>query len=109
MKKFVPFQKNRLVLCLATLLTVLSATSQTYTTVAAGNWSSPSTWSGGTIPNSTVGFGKTINIKHSVVYDLNTYLNSFGELNIIGDTLHFNNKDINVAFGGNLNVLNAGL
>lgn len=109
MKKFVPFQKNRLVLCLATLLTVLSATSQTYTTVAAGNWSSPSTWSGGTIPNSTVGFGKTINIKHRVVYDLNTDLNIFGDLNITGDTLHFNNKDINVAFGGNLNVLNGGL
>lgn len=109
MRKFVPFEKSRLTLCLAILLTALSATSQTYTTVAAGNWSNPSTWSGGMIPNSTIDFGKTVNIKHGVVYDLNTDLNISGNLNITGDTLHFNNKDINIAFSGNLAVLNGSI
>src|SRR5690242_19967766 len=83
---------------LALLLTVVSTAQTTYTTRAAGNWSSATTWVGGKIPGSTIAKGITVIIKHTVTFDQNNDLSISGTLNIT-DTLKFSTaakKDISV-------------
>src|SRR3954464_513833 len=73
----------------AGILLSLGVSAQTYTTQAAGNWSSPATWVGGVVPSSTIAAGKIVTIKHAVTFDLNTDISIGGTLNIVADTLRF--------------------
>ena len=53
-------------------LFVSSALSVTYTSIANGNWTATSTWTGGTVPPITGGIvpsADTINIRHEVDYN----------------------------------------
>src|SRR5829696_1922883 len=74
-----------------TFVLLLSAIvmAQTYTTAAAGNWTSPSTWVGGTIPSYNITSGMVVNIKHRVNCDLTNDIIIAGKLNVVGDTLFF--------------------
>src|SRR2546423_3074196 len=112
MKTFVPLPKTKLIVCLAALFTTLIAKAQTYTSIAAGNWSSSSTWSGGIVPPSTIPAGATVNITKAVVCDLSSDINISGTLNVTGDTLRFSSgfsKSIRVKQGGLLKVTKGGL
>lgn len=89
----------------------LMAMAQTYTTVAAGNWTSAATWSGGIVPSTTISSGKIVNINHKVTFNLNSDLSISGKLSITGDTLQFGSsydKKIIVGSTGTLNVKNGG-
>jgi hypothetical protein len=52
------------------LFSVGAAQAVTYTTIADGNWSSAATWSGGQIPPSSLTTGNTIEIRHTVSYNV---------------------------------------
>ncbi len=93
-------------------LLAVTAAAQTYTTKAAGNWNSATTWEGGLVPTTTIGAGMMVNVKHAVVFNLNSDLTISGTLNITMDTLRFPSsydKKITVASAGKLSVKNAGL
>lgn len=83
--------------------------AQTYTTKADGDWSSPSTWTGGLVPSATIAAGKTVNIKNKVNFDLNSDLSVSGTLSIINDTLDFGSfgKNVVVNTGGLFYVSNS--
>ena len=74
---------HRASLILVTLFLSLSLQAQTYTTIANGDWTSSSTWQGGTVPptNGTITSGMVINIKHMVTYSSSSITNS-GTINI---------------------------
>jgi len=65
------FKRKCLLVLLLLKLTAISAISQTtYTTIANGNWTSASTWQGGSIPNlSSLPSNATVNIRHTVNYN----------------------------------------
>jgi len=59
------------------LLGKLTASAQTYTTIANGSWSSASTWQGGSIPNANnITATMVINIKHVITYTGSSINNS---------------------------------
>lgn len=99
-------KKTHLSFCCVIL--ALSSMGQTYTTKADGNWSNPSTWTGGIAPGATIAAGQIINIKNKVAFDLANDLIISGTLNIINDTLDFTSFDKNVLVnaGGLLSVSN---
>lgn len=89
----------------------IAAAAQTHTTKAPGNWNSPSTWEGGNVPGATIDAGKTVTVKHAVLFNLSSDLTINGTLNIQGDTLRFNasyDKKITVASSGCLLVKKGG-
>ncbi|MCB9267294.1 MAG: T9SS type A sorting domain-containing protein [Lewinellaceae bacterium] len=57
--------RNLFLFTLLFLLTNLVG-AQTYTTVASGDWTSPSTWDGNGVPPGTIPAGATVNIDHKV-------------------------------------------
>jgi hypothetical protein len=98
-------------LAAAMLLMVLAGKAQTYTTLVAGNWSSPATWLGGTVPPRTITAAMTVNIKHAVNCNLTGDLVIAGKLNIVGDTLRFPasfDKKTIIEAGGLLVIRNGG-
>ncbi|HEY0058383.1 MAG TPA: hypothetical protein VGB56_04560, partial [Flavisolibacter sp.] len=100
------------ILCAALgMMLGLTATAQTYTTKADGNWNSAATWVGGTIPPATLPAGRIVNINHDVTFNLNNDLDIAGTLNVVGDTLRFldtYDKKAVVRSTGFLNILNGG-
>jgi hypothetical protein len=92
-------------------LTATAIIAQTYTTQAAGNWNTPSTWVGGVVPGNTISAGAVVNINHAVTYNTGNDLTISGVLKITGDTLKFStgfNKNIVIINGGALKVINGG-
>lgn len=104
--------KKSLLTAVAITLISLTGFTQTYTSIAAGDWSSASTWSNGIVPPATIAAGSTVNVMHKVTYSANTNLVINGTLNVTNDTLFFPNsfnKDINVNNTGIVRITNAGL
>ncbi len=63
---------------------------QTYYTVNNGAWSSPSTWSNGVVPSTTLEHNATVVISHTINYDMpNDIVVEKGELRIPGGALYF--------------------
>src|SRR5450631_3639793 len=84
MKTIVPsrFALNYLLLVIVCLLSGMVLKAQTYTTIANGDWSSASTWQGGSIPDATnIPLTAVINIQHSITYSGGNIVNN-GTLNI---------------------------
>lgn len=103
-------QKGNMSLLSLTVALLLAATAsaQTYSTVAGGNWSDPSTWAGGQVPGTSITAGKKVNISHAVTFDVNSDIIINGILNIT-DTLKYAanaQKSIRVNSGGVLYVTN---
>jgi hypothetical protein len=85
--------------------------AQTYTTVAPGNWTSPSTWAGGVVPTFNITSGMVVNIKHKVNCNLTNDIVIAGRLNVVGDTLRFPatfSKKTTITSTGQLVVMNGG-
>lgn len=90
---------------------------QTYTTIANGNWSSPATWQGGSVPPTAVDLpvGATINVRHTVAYDTGNNLRNRGEIRIqpvAGTTATLNVPSgitIETFTGGRFYIINASL
>jgi hypothetical protein len=102
---------KRFVLAFLAAIATLAGMAQTYTTKADGNWSSASTWVGGSIPSAAIGAGKIVNIGHDVTFDLNNDLVIGGTLSIVADTLRFAttyDKKVTIQATGVLNVNNGG-
>ncbi len=59
----------------------LNGFAQTYTSIQDGDWTSASTWSGGSIPPTTLA-NKTVNIDHRVTYNGTIKLNGNSTINI---------------------------
>lgn len=86
------------------LLWSYTAYPTTYTTIASGDWSNSGTWSGGSIPPTTITNNDVINITngHSVTltgnltFNNNCELNVDGYLEIVGDVTVNNNLDLTV-------------
>src|SRR5919108_6624062 len=80
-----------LAVLLAWLSIIPTAYATTYTTVAAGDWTSSSTWEGGLIHNKYLS-GDVVNINHRV-----NYPNSLGDLLIQNGTLNVHNILLRIA------------
>ncbi len=112
MKTIVLSKKQDILVILSLVLLSFAGNAQTYTTQAAGNWNSASTWVGGVAPGNSINAGVVVNISHAVTYDLTNDLIISGTLNVSGDTLSFGsgfNKNIQVNPNGKLKVINGGL
>jgi hypothetical protein len=107
-------QKSRIkktVLAVLIGFSSITGMAQTYSTVAAGNWTSPSTWAGGAVPTVNITSGMVVNIRHKVTCDLTNDIVIAGRFNVVGDTLHFPitfTKKVTVTATGQLVVMNGG-
>ncbi len=81
--------KTALQLTIIGLLMAFGLEAQVYTTKADGNWTSPSTWVGGSVPSRTISSSMVVNINHDVTCNVTGDLTISGTLNIVGDTLRF--------------------
>lgn len=104
--------KRRFFLTLLVAFVAYAGMAQTtYTTKAAGDWNSSSTWEGGVKPGTSIAAGKTVIVKHAVTFSLNSDLSIAGTLNIEGVNLTFDNnygKKVIIASTGVLNIKNGG-
>gem|GEM_PF-781678 len=94
------------------VLSAFTGGAQTYTTVASGNWTSPSTWSGGIVPSFNITSGMVVNIRHRVVCDLANDIVIAGRVNVVGDTLRYPTsftKKTTIVSTGQLVVFNGGI
>ena len=99
---------KRILLSILLVCAFLFVNAQTYTTIANGNWSSPSTWAGGIVPPTTINPSMTVNINHNVIYNQGNDLTiNGGQLNIT-DTLRFPNNG-STGTGRSIFVNNNGL
>lgn len=102
---------KKIQLSLLVAMISLASMGQSFNTINNGNWSNPSTWSGGAVPATTITSGQTINIKHVVTFDVNSNLTVSGAINIT-DTLKLAataTKDVLINAGGSIAVTNGGL
>src|SRR5688572_9980118 len=91
----------------------LDLNAATFTTIADGNWSSPTTWAGGMVPGSTIALADVVNIGHVVTYNLPSDLEVFGTVNIVNGTFRTalsgngENRSVFIRPGGEWNMCNA--
>lgn len=106
-----PCRLKKAVLAMLIFFSSASAVAQTYTTVAPGNWTSPSTWANGMVPTYNITGGMVVNIKHRVICNLSNDILIAGRLQVLGDTLRFPaefSKKTTIATTGQLIVMNGG-
>jgi hypothetical protein len=84
------FNPNKAIMLSLLLIMTLAVQAQTFTTIAPGNWNSPSTWSGGSVPNRDIAAGRVVIIRHDVNFNFSSDLIVRGQLRIeTGGVLRF--------------------
>lgn len=100
-----------LLMFLCQIATELNAVE--YNTIAAGNWTSSTTWQGGIIPGHTINAGDVVNINHGVIYTRPNDLIVYGKVHIINALFQFpitgngSGRSITVYTGGFFYVNNS--
>src|SRR5688500_1660972 len=111
--RLVPLRSAVLLILLYILTAATNVNAATYTTIADGNWTSPSTWLGGSVPGSTIGVADIVNIGHVVTYNNPNDLEVFGMVNIVTGTFRTaltgngENRSVFIRAGGEWNMCNA--
>ncbi len=91
-------QAKKLFLLLLGLAVGQVLVAQTYTSIADGDWTSSSTWSGGVVPLDPVPATATVNIDHQVTISSPTSITNDGTILIRNE-----NAALTVASGGTMN------
>jgi len=103
--------KTGLLLASFLLVCGIASGTGTYTAIASGDWSNSATWSGGTVPPTTLGAGDQVTIAatYTVTMDNNVTINGLlASLDVEGTLTSTSNITLNLIYGNITSTANTG-